>query len=298
MRPIAVVLLALAVGIAGLTAVLVTRLMAVQAVPVPSPQPVLAQPATDDILVATIDLKPGAVLKPNDLRYETWPSKDVDQRFVRRGAAADPKTSFVGTIARRQILAGEPMTPQAVFRQDEAGLLAGMLSPGMRAVAVPVSGVNGVGGFILPEDHVDIVLNQDVRAAASASAKPMADLSRFASEVVLSDVRVLAIDEKLAKPDAGANMGGKIITVEVSPKDAEVLLTALKMGELALTLRSLAPGETGEPPAGYTSDIEVSRALRAATGLGRRIAAGPASANSSEVRINRGGATTTQSFSN
>ena len=195
------------------------------------------------------------------------------------------------------------MTPQAVFRQHEAGVLAGMLSTGMRAVAVPVTPTNAAAGFILPNDHVDIVLNQDVRAVATGNGNEQlhGDFARFASEAVLRDVRVVAVDDKLVKPDGAANMAGKTVTVEVTPKDAEILLTALRMGEITLALRSTAVGESGDAPAlGYTSDVAVSRALQTALGIGRGTAdpKRTRSVGSVDIRINRGGSTSTQSFTN
>jgi len=302
MRPIVIILVAVALGIAGLTAVLLSRYVADQrAQTVVAPQ--AAGPATEDVLVAAVDIKPGTIIKAEDIRYEAWPSVALDGRFVRRGAAEDPKAGFVGAIAKRAMMAGEPLSPQAVFRQDEAGMLAGLLSPGMRAVSIPVTPNNSVAGFILPNDHVDILLNLDVRAAAPNAEKSMGgDMAHYATEVLLSDVRVIAVDDKLIRADVAANMMAKMMTLELSPKDAEIVLTATRLGELNLVLRSLAPGATGDaPPISYTADVETSRALQAALGMGggrqpANAAAPPSGAI--EVRINRAGSTSTQSFSN
>ncbi|HLN25181.1 MAG TPA: Flp pilus assembly protein CpaB [Patescibacteria group bacterium] len=305
MRPIVIILIAVALGIAGLTAVLLSRYVADQrAQTVVAPQ--IAGPATEDVLVAAVDIKPGTIIKAEDIRYEAWPSVALDGRFVRRGGAEDPKAGFVGAIAKRALMTGEPMSPQAVFRQDEAGLLSGLLSPGMRAVSIPVTPNNSVSGFILPNDHVDILLNIDVRAATPEADKAGmgGDMARYASEILLSDVRVIAVDDKLARADAATNMTAKTMTLELTPKDAEMVLTATRLGELNLVLRSLAPGAAGDaPPVGYTADVETSRALQAAMGQGGAGAhpsskAAPPSGGDIEVRINRAGSTSTQSFSN
>lgn len=292
-RPIVLILVLVAVGIAGLTAVLLNRYMAAQkAAPVINQS--IAQGAASQVLVAAVDIKPGAVLKAEDLRYEAWPEDSADQRLVRRKPGEDAKAAFVGAIARRPLTTGEPLTADAVFRQDEAGVLSGMLSPGMRAVTISITSTSGVAGFILPHDHVDILLNQDVTAAASKAPglALRSDVERFSSEVILTDVRVLAVDDKLTKADGGPNLAGKTVTVEVTPKDAEVLQIASKMGELGLALRSQAASHAPSVVPGFTSDIEVSRALQAVLGTGS-----PGSQHR-QVRVNRGGATMTQSFAN
>jgi pilus assembly protein CpaB len=303
MRPVVIILIVVALGIAGLTAVLLSRYVADQrAQTVVVPQ--VAGPATEDVLVAAVNIKTGTIIKAEDIRYEAWPSVALDGRFVRRGGTEDPKAGFVGAIARRGLMAGEPMTPQAVFRQDEAGVMAGLLSPGMRAVSIPVTPNNAVSGFILPNDRVDVLLNLDVRAASPDAEKAMGgEMARYSTEVLLSDVRVVAIDDKLVRADAAANMTAKAVTLELSPKDAEIILTATRLGEINLVLRSLAPGAAGEaPPSGYTADVETSRALQSVLGggAGAHHANKPAQPPSGdiEVRINRAGSTSTQSFSN
>ena len=304
MRPIVIVLVVVALGIAGITAVLVSRFVADQQVQSQA-IPMQIGPPTEEVLVASVDIKAGALVKSEDLRYESWPTSAMDARFIRRGAGEDPKSAFIGTIARRPLLAGEPLSSQVVFRQDEAGVMAGLLSPGMRAVSLALTPTAGVAGFIQPNDHVDVFLNQDVKAMEMNGQELHGDFQRLVTQVVLSDVRVLAIDEKLVRPDSSANLQGKDVTLEVSPKDAEILLTAVKMGEITLALRSLSPGEAGDAPSsGFTSDLEISRAFQSAVGgamrgrsdLGK--AAPRASGGTAEIRVNRAGSTTTQSFSN
>jgi pilus assembly protein CpaB len=307
MRPIFVVLVIVAMAIAGLTGVLINRFVAEQKVQVQSVQQPVA-PATEDVLVAAVDLKPGAIIKADDLRYQSWPVTATDSRLVRHGNG-DAKAAFVGTIVRRPFLAGEPMSPEAVFRQDESGVMAGLLSPGMRAISINVSLTGSVSGFVLPNDRVDILLNADIRTfATSQDAPDHGEGHFFISEVVLSNVRVIAVDDKTVRPEGAATLAGKTVTVEVSPKDAEILLTAGRIGELSLTLRAIAPSEAGDaPPTGFTTHVDASRAVQAILGIGPgglrgggRPVVAPKNPTTStlDVRVNRAGSTTTQSFAN
>jgi pilus assembly protein CpaB len=300
MRPIAIIIIVFALIIAGLTAVLMNRFLTTQvAQPVPPP-PKVIETAIEDVLVAAVDIAQGTVLKADDLRYAPWPVSSDNSRLIRRGSGDDPKAGFVGTILRRPLVAGEPLAADSVFRQDEAGVLAGLLSPGMRAISVPVTSTSGVNGFVLPNDRVDVLLDMDVRASQQNSEQSYngGDIIRFATEVLISNVRVLAVDNALARPDSGASLSAKTVTLEVSPKDAEVLLTGAKMGELSLVLCSLAPGEAGDVAiTGFTGDLQISRALqsfvRASPGVGDASAPAPGS-----VRINRRGVTSVERFAN
>jgi pilus assembly protein CpaB len=292
MRPVIVVLVLLAFGVATLTAVLFNRVLSHRQEP--APIAVTAPPPTEaEIIVAAHEIKTGDIVKADDIRYMPWPAAALDERYVRREGAREAKDDFAGTIARRALFAGEPMTRESVFRRNEAGVMAGILSPGMRAVAIAVTPTSGVAGFVLPNDHVDILLNQDIHAATGQVEEHpgRGNLLRFASEAILSNVRILAVDEKLGKPDAAANQPGKTVTLEVSEKDAEKLILAGHMGELVLALRSM----TSDPPlvvaTGYTGDVAASSALKAA--LRPDIIS---SVSTGTVLINRGGAVTTQSF--
>lgn len=298
MRPIIIVLVALAITIAGATAMLVNRLVSQRPAPVAVVQPPPA-PATEDVLVAASDIAAGSTIAAGDLRYMPWPRDGIDSRLVLRTSSPDPVADFTGTIARRPLLTGEPLSQAAVFRRDQGGVLSAMLRPGMRAVSVPVTLTSGVGGFVQPDDHVDILMDQDMTTAESNGQPLHGDFLRLATQVVLADVRVLAVDDKLGRSESSApaaNASARTVTFELTPKDAEILLTAQKMGEISLSLRSLAHAASDDAPAavdGYTTDIEVSRALQAAAGQ-KLHAGGPVA----QVLVNRAGSTITQSFAN
>lgn len=289
MRPLVIVLGVLALGVATLTTVLFSHLISHQAesaaVAAPAPPPV----ELPEIAVAARDIKPGAIVNADDIRYALWPAQALDPRYVRR----EKGNELIGTIARRPLLANEPMTADAVFRKGETGVMAGVLSPGMRAVSIGVTAITGVAGFVLPNDHVDILLNQDVHTVTGPAPvrSGRGDLLRFATETILSDIRVLAVDDKLAKPDGAANQTGKSVTLEVSAKDAEALVVAERMGELVLALRSMTPGPA--PAAvGYVGDVAASQALRA---IQHPHNSGPLPSGGT-VHVDRGGVITQQQF--
>jgi pilus assembly protein CpaB len=293
MRPLIVVLVLLAFGIATLTTVLFSRLLSHREEP--AQVAAVVPPPVDiaEIIVAAKDLKMGDILKADDIRYVAWPAAAMDARYVRREKDREAKDGFVGAIARRPLFAGEPMTPEIVYRRIDAGVMAGLLSPGMRAVSIPVTATSGVAGFVLPNDHVDVLLDQDVHAAVGQvdDHPGRNNILHYATEAILSDVRVVAVDDKLSKPDAAANQLGKTVTVEVSEKDAEILVLAGRMGELVLALRSVTADPKPIVAAGYIGDVAASSALKAA--LRPDIIS---SVSTGTVRINRGGAITTQSF--
>lgn len=256
MRPMAIVLVVVSLAVAGLAAFLAKQFVDGQ-----KAQPLAAQAVmsdTDTVLVAARDLKPGTVLKDTDLRWQAWPRSMIDPRHVQRGKGDDPLPAYVGSAVARDFLAGEPLTANGVFRQDEAGLLSGMLSPGMRAVTVNVTPNTQTGGFVVPGDRVDVVVAMEV--------KPESGGGKFqAAEVVVADVRVLAVDTNLAAPggDKGGTMAGRTATLEVTPRDAERVITAGLMGTVYLLPRSRALGEVDEDPApGFTTSFHVSKVLR------------------------------------
>ncbi len=176
---------------------------------------------------------------------------------------------MVGAIVRRAISAGEPIVAGKIFKRDSPGFLAGSLAAGKRAATIAVDATSGISGFVFPGDYVDILLTHDnVRDAFKNDVKTLIDdetaappfIVRFVSEVILKNLRVLAIDQKVDDFETQAQLA-KHITLEVTIKQAERLATAKSMGKLSLVLRSLEPDsdESDEPL--FTTDVEVSPLL-------------------------------------
>ncbi|SBW11729.1 Flp pilus assembly protein CpaB [uncultured Alphaproteobacteria bacterium] len=278
MKPVVAIVALLAVLAAVGTAVLAQRWVAGQAA-----RPVAAQPApTAEVLVVAREVAAGAALTDEDLRYEPWPTAAA-QRFVVRTADDDPKARVLGAIPRRPLTEGEPFQESSVARTD-AGLLAVLLEPGTRAVSVPISAASAASGFINPGDRVDVVLAADFQRTDEETVDKGGAFVRYASETVLTDVKVLAIDQQIARDKDGAAIVGKTAAIAVTPRQAEVLATAGMLGQLSLVLRPQGRDDAGpEPAQPYTADIDASRAMHALT-RGR-----PKGNGGTTVLINRAG---------
>jgi pilus assembly protein CpaB len=198
-----------------------------------SPEPV-AQPESVKsvrVLVAADDLPAGLLVQPANLRWQAWPDKDTGAFIVDGSRRLE---EFAGAVVRQGLRAGEPIVEGRLVKPGERGFLAAVLNPDMRAVSVPINAVTGIAGFVFPGDHVDVVLTHNFSRPDDPELP-----NRRASETVLTDVRVLAIDQRTSDQD-GKPATAQIATLEVTPKQAELLPLVVDLGQLSLSLRSLA----------------------------------------------------------
>ena len=232
-----IVLLVGALLIAGVTAIMAKNMFSGAAAPEAQATPQQA-PQGPEVLVATRTLAVGTIIDAEAFRYQPWPQGLVQDAYFTRGEAnADPQ-SLIGTVVRNEITAGQPLSQGAIVRPGERGFLAAALGPGMRAVTVGVSATSGVGGFVFPGDRVDLVLTQEVSGSGENSGPPLR-----ASETIVRNIRVLAVDQRLnARDEAGNQIAQTVstITFEATPKIAEKIAVAQTIGQLSLSLRSLA----------------------------------------------------------
>jgi pilus assembly protein CpaB len=318
MRPIVVVLIVLALGAAVIAAYLANQWVRSQQAPTPA-QTAQQSVDTDNVLVAARDITPGTILKPDDLRWQAWPSSGIDQdRMIvqpkpgveTQQPAQDPQQDFLEHIARRQIMSGEPMSKEMVIKQGDGSVAAANITPGSRAVTINVAPNQGVAGLVLPNDHVDIIMNTPVRDLTGIQGWKDVVL-RFTSETILKDIRVVAINQTLSHdPTKGVAEPGNLVTLEVTPAQAEKLLIAQQLGQLTLSLRSLVtpPNDNKEPT--YTFDVRASKALSSLVALdldeeetdlpqtasdAQRMAKERAK-RKTQVTINRGGTVAIQKF--
>jgi len=229
-----IALLVGALVIAAVTAVMAKNMFTGAA----APQAAAAQavPAGPEVLVATKPLPVGTIIDADAFRYQPWPQGLVqDAYFVRGEEGADPQ-SLIGTVVRTEIAAGQPITQGSLVRPGERGFLAAALGPGMRAVTVAVSATSGVAGFVFPGDRVDIVLSQEVQGGGDGP--PL-----HTAETIVRNIRVLAVDQRISARDEDGNQVPQhisTVTLEATPKIAEKIAVAQTIGQLSLSLRSLA----------------------------------------------------------
>ena len=200
----------------------------------PAPPPPVAQLPTVDILVARSDIGLGQTVKPEDLQWQTWPAATASNSFMRKDANANAIQDITGSIARSPFIQGEPIREQKLVKADGSGFMAAILPTGMRAVSTEISPETGAGGFILPNDRVDVLLSKRDKNPDRSGA----DIIN--SEVILTNVRVLAIDQAPKEKDGTNALVGKTVTLELKPEQTETLARARQSGTLSLALRSIA----------------------------------------------------------
>jgi len=189
---------------------------------------------TVDVLIAKSEIGLGQLIKPEDMQWQAWPSATASGTFIRRGDRPDAANQIAGSIARAPFIAGEPIREQKLVRADGSGFMAAILPTGLRAVSTEISPETGAGGFILPNDRVDVILSK--REKSPQSGAP--DVA--VSEIILANVRVLAIDQAPKEKEGQNSVVGKTVTLELKPEQSETLARARQSGTLSLALRSIA----------------------------------------------------------
>jgi len=185
--------------------------------------------AMTPVLVTLKDIRVGELLDEANLGWKDWPSDQVSRFMVAKSTNPDIFEEFKGARARAGLFEGEPLNRQRIVVVGDAGFMAAVLPKGMRAISIRVSAETGAGGFILPNDRVDVLLTRKVAG------------NREISDTVLTNVRVLAIDQQIkTTEDGGQVIVGKTATLELEPKQSEVLALVESAGQLSLALRSLA----------------------------------------------------------
>jgi pilus assembly protein CpaB len=194
-------------------------------------EPVVQLP-TAEILVAKSDIGLGQQVKPEDLQWQTWPAS-AGNNLVNRASRAEAIKEIAGSIARAPFIAGEPIREQKLVKANGSGFMAAILPTGMRAISTEISPETGAGGFILPNDRVDVILSKREKNPDSKGPDVVQ------SEIILSNIRVLAIDQAPKEKEGVNTLVGRTVTLELKPEQAETLARARQSGTLALALRSI-----------------------------------------------------------
>ncbi|SDA11276.1 Flp pilus assembly protein CpaB [Sphingomonas sp. NFR15] len=268
-----ILLLASALVVAAVTAFLARSLI----VGAPTPQAAAIATAAPvsgpEVLVATRALPVGTILDATALKYQPWPKELVENAYFIRQGNFDAK-SLQGTVVRNPITAGQPITQGALVKPGDRGFLAAALGPGMRAVTVPVSQQSSVAGFVFPGDRIDLVLTQNVVGGGDGPPLKVA-------ETVMRNLRVLATDQRT---DNSVDETGKtqvrsfsMVTLEATPKLAEQIAVVQTLGQLSLSLRSLAdnPSELEQAIASGAVNVPDGNDPKAEKAMIAKVAAQP-----------------------
>ena len=248
----------------------------------PGPQKVVKGPPQVAVLVTARPVRAGSLLQPTDIGMKLYVKSEVPKH-----AQLDTpvnRTLLVGAMIRRSLPVGSPLLPSIIIRPGDRGFLAAVLGPGMRAVSVGVDAVSGTAGLIWPGDRVDLILTESL----NGKGEPIGH--QVVAETVLSAVRVIAIDQKLVEGAVPGNKNGALartVTLEVTPREAEQVTVAQRLGQLSLVVHSSqhSPNRlaAGNPGLVWGSDVSPALAARA----GAAAAAG-AAANGGSVRVFQG----------
>jgi pilus assembly protein CpaB len=259
---------------AGAAALLVNSMLGGAPAPVEASAP---PPITSDVLVASTTVPPGRKLEVGSLRWDAWPISSVGPNFITKEKQPDMAKAIEGMVVRSPLVSGQPITDLNVIRTDATGFLAATLMPGMRAVATNVTAESSAGGFVLPNDRVDVILTHEI--SGNGANNNVAKVWR--SDTILRDIRVLAIDQ-IAQPEAvptttteagatatdGAPVEtearvGKTATLEVTPSQAEVLQRSVASGNISLALRSIEDSDgRGTTGALSSATLDTSTVVR------------------------------------
>lgn len=293
------------------------------------------------VLVASRIINPGEILSSKDVTWAEWPKALVEDRMIgedefvvpsatvpptqvgmvvraedgdamtktegdteQSGAKSGPADAvIVGAVARRRILANEPISPDQLIHRGDRSIGSAVVAPGMRAVSIGINAASASGGFIAPGDYVDVMLSIEWKPGVDENGNKLPEgtalilpdgdqLVKVTTETVLRNVKVLAIDQSLGRSaEEGPADVGKTATLEVSLSDTEKLLTAAKLGSLALVLRSMVVEaspqdevDAFEDPFNFTTDVATSRAYGA-----MHTTSSLYGYRGDSVRVNRGG---------
>ncbi|WP_046348476.1 Flp pilus assembly protein CpaB [Sphingomonas changbaiensis] len=257
--------IALLVGallVAAVTAVMAKSLFSSAGAPAQAAAVGAPQPDGPQVLVATRALPVGTILQADSFRYQPWPKELVEEAYYIKGDVSPPQP---GTVVRYAITAGQPITQGALVKPGDSGFLAAALGPGMRAVTVSVSAQSGVAGFIFPGDRIDLVLTQEVTGGGNGPALRT-------SETFVRNIRVLATDQRTDNETKDGKTEVKTfstVTLEATPRIAEKIAVAQSMGQLSLSLRSIADNNAeleraiaaGEVSVGDSKDPKAERQM-------------------------------------
>lgn len=247
MKAARLVVLGVAVAAGGIAAFLAAS----NKEPAPPPPPPQAALETVEVLVAKSDLTRGQVVAASDIGWQTWPAAAANSSFIKKSEQPNAMDQFVGAIVRVGMVAGDPIRGPYVVMAKGSGFMAAVLPEGMRAAAVDIAPDTSAGGFILPDDRVDVLLTR-----RDKDAEKQTGVEKYVSDTILRNIRVLAIDQTIDDKNSNKTLLGKTATLELTQPQAEMLSLSRQVGTVSLVLRSIRDSKTTADGVGDTSRDE------------------------------------------
>ncbi len=207
------------------------------------------------VLVARADIGLGQVVNRDSFRWQEWP-KGAATGFIQENIRPKAIEELAGAVARAPLALNEPVMAIKLVKAGDGGVLSAILPPGMRAVSTRIKEETAAGKMILPNDHVDVILIQRKRGRTGND--------EFIADTLFRNVRVLAIGQTLEMKDPNKKTAaeGATATVELTPRQTEILALANSMGEISLALRSVADIATTRDPGTGKGLSERGNAIR------------------------------------
>lgn len=231
MKPARLMILTVAVVAAGLAGLLAMRLTGHKAPEIV--ETVVQKEPTTKVLVSAENLPVGSRLNDKSVEWIDWPKGGVVDGFITSDIRPNAKTEVEGAVVRLPIFKGEPVRGEKIA-DSSSRIMSSLLPSGKRAVATEISVATGAGGFVLPNDRVDVIMVRQNK-----------DSGTYITENVLNNIRVLAIDQQVQEAaDGSKSVVGTTATLELTPDQAKVIAVAQQMAErLTLALRSVADAQ-------------------------------------------------------
>ncbi len=234
MKPSRIFILSVALVAAGLAGIVAMQISGAKQV-IEKAETIIQKEPTVNVLVSSVNLPVGSRLNDSSVRWTPWPQGNVVDSFITEVKRPDAITELTGAVVRLPLFEGEPIRPEKVV-DSSTRIMSSLLPAGKRAVATEISVSTGAGGFVLPNDRVDVIM---VRKG---------DNNNFLTENVLNNVRVLAIDQQIKEGEDGTSaVVGATATLELTPEQAKIITVAQQMADrLTLALRSVADAQEND----------------------------------------------------
>lgn len=234
MKPSRIFILSVALVAAGLAGLVAMQISGAKQV-IEKAETIIQKEPTVNVLVSSVNLPVGSRLNDSSVRWTPWPQGNVVDSFITEAKRPDAITELAGAVVRLPLFEGEPIRPEKVV-DSSTRIMSSLLPAGKRAVATEISVSTGAGGFVLPNDRVDVIM---VRKGEN---------NNFLTENVLNNVRVLAIDQQIKEGEDGTSaVVGATATLELTPEQAKIITVAQQMADrLTLALRSVADAQEND----------------------------------------------------